>query len=70
MADQAQIELSDEAQQILRDLQTMPKWMLEAIAGALAAENQYTLDHIRKEYLSFSKSGGPGRLGASWVARN
>ena len=79
MADKTAIELSEEAQKILRDLEALPETMPKAIAEAMHDENRFTISHIQSKYLSFSRSGPPveiglrvksGRLrGAVWAPR-
>jgi len=46
-----QIQLSEEAQRILRDLEA-PEWMMEAMAGSMKRENQFTLSKIQRDYLT------------------
>jgi hypothetical protein len=63
MSVEIKFALSDEAQQIMRDLRTAPQWMLAAIAAAMAAENDLTVSHIQEKYLSFPRDEPATELG-------
>jgi hypothetical protein len=63
MADEKSIKLSEEAQQILKDLEQLPEAMPKAIAQAMYDEDDLTVSHIQKEYLSFPKDGPTVEIG-------
>lgn len=46
------IELTEEAQAIIRDLQTLPEWGLEAVARGMDKANQFALARIEKDHLT------------------
>lgn len=46
------IDLSQEAQEVLRSLQTIPERLTVAMAAALQLENEYTLGYIQQQKLS------------------
>ena len=56
MSETTNIELSEEAKQILADLKVMPGEMLKAIASGLRKENALTVSHIQIDYLNFPKT--------------
>lgn len=57
------ITVSENAEAIVRNLQTMPKWMLDDIAKSMDLQNQLTVGHIQKDYLSFPRSGPSTPIG-------
>ncbi len=57
------ITVSEDAEQIVRNLQTMPKWLLDDIAKSMISANQLTVGHIDQAYLSFPKSGPSVAIG-------
>jgi hypothetical protein len=52
MSEQMPIELSEEAQGILRDLKTMPVWMFTAIAEGMNVANKETVAEIQRDHLT------------------
>jgi hypothetical protein len=49
------VELTPEAQAILKNLKALPTTALEAMAEATDTENEQTVAHIKLDYLSFPK---------------
>ena len=63
MSVEIKMELSAEAQRIMDDLASAPVWLLQAIAGAMAAENDLTVSQIQEKYLSFPRDEPATELG-------
>jgi hypothetical protein len=63
MSDEYKIELTEEAKALLAGVQKLPAEIPSAIARALDRENQLTVAHIQKAYLSFPKSGPVSEIG-------
>lgn len=57
------IEFTPAAQKVLNRYETLPQTMMPAIAAALDKQNELTLAHIRRAYLSFPKQGKPVATG-------
>lgn len=57
MSDPIQIKLSPNAAAIVGSLKTMPDWLLNELAPVMDKQNQLTVGHIQRDYLSFPKSG-------------
>ena len=57
------IKLTPEAQETLRVVQTLPENILNGVAAALDLQNQYTISHIVRDYLSFPKDEPPSEIG-------
>jgi hypothetical protein len=53
------VTIGPEAAAILRKLESFPTAMLRACARAMDLQNQYTVSHIQRLYLSFPNSGPP-----------
>ena len=60
---QVKIQLTPEAQKIVADFKTLPNRALVAIQKAMYLENQLTVAHIKRDYLSFPRGGGTTPLG-------
>ncbi len=60
---QVHIQLTPEAQKIAADFQTLPDRALVAIQKAMFKENQLTVAHIQRDYLSFPRGGATTPLG-------
>ncbi len=52
MSDPISIKLTEQAQTILREMQTLPERMATEIAAAMDKENQFTIGHIQSEHLT------------------
>ncbi len=63
MPTEIKIELTEEAQQTLRTVQSLPMNMLIGIARAMDLENQFTITHIVSDYLSFPRDQPPVSIG-------
>lgn len=60
---QLKIELTKEAQETLRAVQTLPEHILEGIAAAMDDQNQQTISHEQQNYLNFPKDEPPVAIG-------
>lgn len=49
MAETIKIEPTPEARKLLKDMRTLPDRLLQAIAGAINKENQFTIAHIQRD---------------------
>lgn len=63
MTPQLTVKLTPEAQETLRAVQTLPQNVLLGIAAAMDLQNQYTISHVVRDYLSFPKSGPSKDIG-------
>lgn len=52
MPQELKFELTEQAQRIISDLQTLPEWGLQAVARGMDQANQLTLARIQKEHLT------------------
>ena len=52
MSAQTTIQLTPEAEKILRDLREMPQWMVEAVAQGMDKANAMTVSHIQQARLT------------------
>jgi hypothetical protein len=56
-------KLTPKAQETLRAVQTLPQNILAGIALAMDLQNQFTISHIVRDYLSFPKDGPSTDIG-------
>ena len=59
---------SEEAQKIASDLQALPDGMARGIGAAIKYENELTIRHVTREYLSFPKQGPTYPIGCRTVS--
>lgn len=57
------VQLTPEAEALVRSLPSLPQRTLDALGRAMDKENQLTVAHIQRDYLSFPKSQKPVPLG-------
>jgi hypothetical protein len=63
MTPQLTVKLTPQAQETLRVVQTLPQNILAGIAAQMDLQNQYTVSHIVRDYLSFPKDGPSTDIG-------
>jgi phage gpG-like protein len=52
MSEQINIEVTEEAKRVIRDLQTLPDWAMKAVAMGMDKANQFALAVIQKDHLT------------------